>query len=163
MHFKIETISALPTDISYRKLRLRADGNHPPVAPLRLRAYRDTARSLGYPLAVVCLRGVRLNGTHCSSLLKKRRTKGASSPTTPPPISFSSVVSSFHPTLRASPSGTFLQTLPDLVTPLKGHSVSAQAVQRRGQRPPKGSGTNVTAKATWRPSTHVNMRRIHPG
>ena len=27
--------------------------NHPPVAPLRLQAYRDTARSLGYPLAVV--------------------------------------------------------------------------------------------------------------
>ena len=27
------------------------------------------------------------------------------------------------PTFRASPSGTFLQTLPDLVTPLKGHSL----------------------------------------
>ena len=27
--------------------------NHPPVAPLRLQAYRDTARSLGCPLAVV--------------------------------------------------------------------------------------------------------------
>ena len=27
------------------------------------------------------------------------------------------------PTLRASLSGTFLQTLPDLVTPLKGHSI----------------------------------------
>ena len=31
------------------------------------------------------------------------------------------------PTLRASLSGTFLQTLPDLVTPpLKGHFISAQ-------------------------------------
>ena len=29
--------------------------NHPPIAPLRLQAYRDTARSLGYPLAVVSL------------------------------------------------------------------------------------------------------------
>ena len=29
-------------------------------------------------------------------------------------------------TLRASLSGTFLQTLPDLVTPLKGHFISAQ-------------------------------------
>ena len=28
------------------------------------------------------------------------------------------------PTLRAPLSGTFLQTLPDLVTPLKGHSLS---------------------------------------
>ena len=51
-------------------------------------------------------------------------------------------------TLRASLSGTFLQTLPDLVTPLKGHSLSRAAVQRRGQRPPKGSGTNMTVEAT---------------
>ena len=54
-------------------------------------------------------------------------------------------------TLRASLSGTFLQTLPDLVTPLKGHSIfiSAQlSMQRRGQRPPKGSGTNMTVDAT---------------
>ena len=64
-----------------------------------------------------------------------------------------------HPTLRASVSGTFLHTLPDLVTPLKGHA----AVHGRGQRPPKGSGTNMTVEATKRPSTHVNMRRIHPG
>ena len=53
MHFKIETISALPTNISYRKTGRSA--NHPPVAPLRLQAYRDTAGSLGYPLAVVSL------------------------------------------------------------------------------------------------------------
>ena len=31
------------------------------------------------------------------------------------------------PTLRASLSGTFLQTLPDLVTPLKGHSLSPRS------------------------------------
>ena len=31
------------------------------------------------------------------------------------------------PTLRAPLSGTFLQTLPDLVTPLKGHSVSPRS------------------------------------
>ena len=30
-------------------------------------------------------------------------------------------------TLRASLSGTFLQTLPDLVTPLKGHSLSLRS------------------------------------
>ena len=51
-------------------------------------------------------------------------------------------------TLRAPLSGTFLQTLPDLVTPLKGHSYLRAAVQRRGQRPPKGSGTNMTVEAT---------------
>ena len=32
----------------------------------------------------------------------------------------------YLPTLRALLSGTFLQTLPDLVTPLNGHSISAQ-------------------------------------
>ena len=52
-------------------------------------------------------------------------------------------------TLRASLSGTFLQTLPDLVTPLKGHSLSPRtAVHRRGQRPLKGLGTNMTVEAT---------------
>ena len=82
-------------------------------------------------------------------------------------------------TLRASLSGTLLQTLPDLVTPLKGHYIYVcvyiyiyiylliflnlrAAVQRRGQRPAKGSGTNMTVEATQRQSTHVNMRRIHP-
>ena len=50
-------------------------------------------------------------------------------------------------TLRASLSGTFLQTLPDLVTPLKGHSLSP-----RGQRPLKGLGTDQTPtlKEAWK-------------
>ena len=48
----------------------------------------------------------------------------------------------------ASLSGTFLQTLPDLVTSLKGHSNLRAAVQRRGQRPPKGSGTNMAVETT---------------
>ena len=47
-------------------------------------------------------------------------------------------------TVRASLSGTFLQTLPDLDTPL----YLPAAVHRRGQRPPKGLGTNMTAEAT---------------
>ena len=34
--------------------------------------------------------------------------------------------------------GTFLQTLPELVTPLKGHSLSPRGCQRH----PKGLGTN---------------------
>ena len=37
------------------------------------------------------------------------------------------------------------------------------AVHRRGQRPPKVLGTDMTAEAAYRPSTHANMRRIHPG
>ena len=36
------------------------------------------------------------------------------------------------------------------------------AVHRCGQHPPKGLGTDKTVVATLRPSTHVNMRRIHP-
>ena len=57
---------------------------------------------------------------------------------------------SLRGTLRASLSGTFLQTLPDLVTPLKapGTLYLRAAVHRRGQRPPKGSGTDKTVEAT---------------
>ena len=51
-------------------------------------------------------------------------------------------VSKVTDTLRASLSGAFLQTLPDLVTPLKGTLYLRAAVQRRGQRPPKGLGTH---------------------
>ena len=65
-------------------------------------------------------------------------------------------------TLRASLSGTFFQTLPELVTPLKGHSIFISAHltgrHRRCQRPPKGLSTNKTVNARLRPSTHVNMR-----
>ena len=63
-------------------------------------------------------------------------------------------------------SGTFPQTLPELVTPLKGHSILylCAGVHRRCQRLPKGLGTtNKTVKATQLPSTHVNMRRVRPG
>ena len=53
------------------------------------------------------------------------------------------------PTLRAPLSGTLLQTLPDLVTPLKGGTLYLRAaVQRRGQLPPKISGTDKTVEAT---------------
>ena len=53
------------------------------------------------------------------------------------------------PKLRASLSGTFLQTLPDSGTPLKkGTLYFRAAVQRRGQRPPKGLGTDKTVEAT---------------
>ena len=49
-------------------------------------------------------------------------------------------------TLRASLSGTFLQTLPELVMPLKGHSYLHAAVHRCGQSPPKELGTNKTVE-----------------
>ena len=53
-----------------------------------------------------------------------------------------------QPTPRASLSGTFLQTLPDLVTLLKGTLYLHGAVHRRGQRLPKGLGTEETMEAT---------------
>ena len=62
--------------------------------------------------------------------------------------SITEVVHTQLSTLRASLSGTFLQTLPDVVMPLKGTLHLRAAVQRRGQRPPKGSGTNMTVEAT---------------
>ena len=52
-------------------------------------------------------------------------------------------------TLRAPLSGTFLQTLPDLVTPMIGHSLSPRSCPAtRSEHPPKGSGTNMTVEAT---------------
>ena len=47
-------------------------------------------------------------------------------------------------TLRASLSGTFLQTLPDLVSPLKGHSLSPHSCPPTRSAPPKGLGTDQT-------------------
>ena len=41
--------------------------------------------------------------------------------------------------------------------------ISGEAVQRRRQRPSKCLGTNMTVEAALHPTTHVNMRRIHPG
>ena len=62
-------------------------------------------------------------------------------------LAFPSV--SAQTTLRASLSGTFLQTLPDLLTPLKGHLlISAQLSSDAVSGPPKGSGTNMTVEAT---------------
>ena len=51
------------------------------------------------------------------------------------------------PTLQTSLSGTFLQTLPDLVTPLKGNLYLRADVHRRGQRPPKGLSSDKTVEA----------------
>ena len=68
-------------------------------------------------------------------------------------------------TLRASLSGTFLQILPDLVTPLKGHSISISeqlSIQRRGQRPPKGSDTNnYDCRSNLAPK-HARKHETHP-
>ena len=53
-------------------------------------------------------------------------------------------------TLRASLSGTFLQTLPDLVTPLKGHSLSLRSCPPTLSAPSKGLGTDHTPSIAFR-------------
>ena len=81
------------------------------------------------------------------------------------------------------PAPKFLQTLPDLVTPLKGNSLSPRSCpptrsapserfgywsnSKHWRKVPESDalsvGTDKTVEATQRPSTHVNMRHIHPG
>ena len=65
--------------------------------------------------------------------------------------------------LRASLSSTFIQTLPELVTPLKRHFSPPRRcppmVSARSER----LDTSKTVEATQSPSTHVNIRRIRTG
>ena len=69
------------------------------------------------------------------------------------------------PTLRASLSGTFFQTLPELVNLLKGHSIfiSAQLSADAVSALRKVRVLNNTVEATERPSTHIMMRGVRPG
>ena len=65
-------------------------------------------------------------------------------------------------TLRAPLSGTFLQTLPDLVTPLKGHSLSSRSC------PPTWSAALSVRFGYWKDcgsnlaSKHVRKHETHP-
>jgi len=54
-----------------------------------------------------------------------------------------SVAMTVRGTLRASLSGTFLQTLPDLVTPLKGHSLSPRSCPATRSAPSERFGYRV--------------------
>ena len=70
------------------------------------------------------------------------------------PLPFSKVAYAPH---------TLFSEVPCLSTSVrKGTLYLRAAVHWRGQHPPKGLGTNMTAEATQHPSTHVNMRCIHP-
>ena len=65
--------------------------------------------------------------------------------------------------LQTSLSGTFLQTQPELVLPLKGHYlVLRTAFHWHCQHPLQSFGTEQTAEATQHPSTHVNMKCFRP-
>ena len=52
------------------------------------------------------------------------------------------------PTFRAPLSDTFLQTLPELVTPLKGHSLSPRNCPPTRSAPSQRFGTNKTVEET---------------
>ena len=67
-------------------------------------------------------------------------------------------------TLPASLSGTFLQTLPELGAPLKGHCLPPRSCPPTRSAPlPWVWGSLVRLAATRHPSTHVNTRRVRPG
>ena len=68
-------------------------------------------------------------------------------------------------TLRAQLSGTFLQTLARFGYATEGALfISAQLSTDAVGALAKGLGTKMTVEAAYkRPSTHVHMRRIHPG
>ena len=62
-----------------------------------------------------------------------------------------------YTTLHASLSGTFLQTPPELVTPLKGHSISALL-----STDAVSALRKVLVLIIKTVNTHVNIRRVRP-
>ena len=57
------------------------------------------------------------------------------------------ICATLRATLPASFSGTFLQTLPDLVTPLKRHSLSPRCYPLTRSAPSESFATNMTVEA----------------
>ena len=64
-------------------------------------------------------------------------------------------------TLRASLSGTFLQTLPDLVTPLKGHSLSPRSCPPTRSAPSERFGYDYDCGSSLAPK-HPRKHETHP-
>ena len=65
------------------------------------------------------------------------------------------------PTLRASLSCTFLQTLPDLVTPLKGHSLSPRSCPATRSAPSETFGYSYDCRSNLAPK-HARKHETHP-
>ena len=71
---------------------------------------------------------------------------------------------SSRPTLRASLFGTFLQTLPDLVTPLKGHSLSPLSCSLTpSERFVEDCGNNLAPKHARKHETHPPLTVLLAG
>ena len=64
-------------------------------------------------------------------------------------------------TLRASLSGTFLQTLPDLITPLKGHSLSPRSCPATQSAPSEMFGYWYDCRSNLAPK-HARKHETHP-
>ena len=65
------------------------------------------------------------------------------------------------PTLRASLSGTFLQTLPDLVSPLKGHCLSPRSCPATRSAPSERFGYYYDCRSNLAPK-HARKHETHP-
>ena len=76
-------------------------------------------------------------------------------------LSLTCLVCTARATLRASLSGTFLQTLPDLVTPLKGHSLSPHSCPLTWSVPSARFGYWYDCRSTLAPK-HSHKHETHP-
>ena len=63
-------------------------------------------------------------------------------------MGFSELIDKVLTTLQALLSSTFFQTLPELVMPLKGHSLSLRSCPPTWSVPFKGLGTNMSVETT---------------
>ena len=66
-----------------------------------------------------------------------------------------------QPTLRALLSGTFLQTLPDLVTPLRGHSLSPRSCPPTRSAPSERFWYKYDCRRNLAPK-HARKHQTHP-
>ena len=66
------------------------------------------------------------------------------------------------PTLQSSLSGTFLQTLPDLVTPLKGHSLSPRICPATRSAPSERSQYSYDCTRSNLAPKHVRKHETYP-
>ena len=90
----------------------------------------------------------RAPAVHCFKAAPRERFAVGVRPTAEGAIQ--RLASEVRRTLRASLSGTFLQTLPELVTPLKGHSLSPRSCPPTLSALSERFGTNTSVDVSYR-------------
>ena len=95
-----------------------------------------------------------------TAFIQAMDTKPPPQPPLPPPRPPTLTHTSRH-TLRASLSGTYLQTLPDLVTPLKGHSLSPRCCPPTRSAPSERFGYQYDCRSNLAPK-HARKHETHP-